>query len=124
VLHPWLVTGIVPTVRVHVVDDTVVETPFCVIWQVTVRVCVPPPHASEQSDHAPTFHATGQDTVLQVRVVAGRVAVEHMVLGTVTPAEFTHDTVADCVPPPQSFEHVLHDDCTHEYVWHAACVHD
>ena len=73
-----------------------------------VRVWVPPPHSVEQdpqSVHEPTWQSTGHACVLQFwdSVNVGHAAPPFK--GCVVTVR-----VRDCVPPPQSLSHVLHED--------------
>jgi len=40
--------------------STVLVIPFCVAWQVTVRVCFPPPQLTVHEPQGPVCHVVGQ----------------------------------------------------------------
>jgi hypothetical protein len=122
VLHVCDVDGLGPAL-LHNVSATTMPVPCSM--HATVRVCVPPPHATEHAANALACHAyVGHACVLHVCDVDGLgPAPLHNVSATTMPVPCSmHVTVRVCVPPPHAIEHVPNALACHAYVGGHACV--
>lgn len=86
--------------------------PFCVRWQVAVRVCVPPPHEVLQELQSEYTKTVGHAAVLHEAVVVGfEDAVQKESATAALVDEEMHCTAAVCTPVPQSTLHADHAPC-------------